>query len=123
TLCGKALSEAESSTIRAEKMTNWSLQEMTEEEFVKNLLADQPFIPLYFPYDVELNRMGTPGFKESIAKVKTSGKIDDEKKASLLQKDIWIVDARKESVFKQGHLTHSINLMEGTKFETWLGSI
>src|SRR5690606_19535004 len=123
TLCGKALSEAESSTIRAEKMTNWSLQKMTEDEFVENLLADQPFIPSYFPYDVELNRMGAPGFKESIANVKISGPVDNEKKASQLQKDIWIVDAREESVFKQGHLPNSINLMEGTKFETWLGSI
>src|SRR5690606_14532820 len=77
TLCGKALSEAESSTIRAEKMTNWSLQEMTEDEFVKNLLADQPFIPLYFPYDVELYRIGTPGCKNSIAKVKTFGTFHD----------------------------------------------
>lgn len=123
TLCGKALSEAESSTIRAEKMTNWSLQKMTEDEFVENLLADQPFIPSYFPYDVELNRMGAPGFKESIANVKISGPVDNENKASQLQKDIWIVDAREESVFKQGHLPNSINLMEGTKFETWLGSI
>src|SRR5690606_25122680 len=56
TLCGKSLSEAQSSTIGAEKMTNWSLQEMSETEFVKNLLADQPFIPAYFPYDVELNK-------------------------------------------------------------------
>lgn len=58
TLCGKSLSKAQSSTIAAERQTNWSLQEATEEEFVENLLADQPFVPLYFPYDVELNRKG-----------------------------------------------------------------
>lgn len=123
TLCGKALSEAQSSTIAAEKMTNWSLQEMSEEEFVKNLLADQPFIPAYFPYDVELNRKGAPGFYDSIRKVKMVSALKNEADASNLQKDIAIVDARAEKEFKKMHLPNSINLMEGTKFETWLGSI
>lgn len=123
TLCGKSLSKAESSTIAAEKMTNWSLQEMTEEEFVKNLLADQPYIPGYFPYDVELNRKGAPAFKESIEKVKFGSNINSEKTALHLNKDLWIVDARAESEYKKEHLQHSVNLMEGSKFETWLGSI
>ena len=123
TLCGKSLSEAQSSTIGAEKMTNWSLQEMSEDEFAKNLLADQPFIPAYFPYDVELNKAGAPGFKESIAKVKITEAVKNEKESAHLQKDIWIIDARAENEFKKKHLPKSINLMEGTKFETWLGSI
>lgn len=123
TLCGKALSQAESSTIAAEKMTNWSLQNMTEEEFVKELLSDQPFIPSYFPYDVELNRKGAPGFRDSIRQVKIVSAIKNEADASNLQKDIVIVDARAEKEYKKSHLPNSINLMEGTKFETWLGSI
>lgn len=48
TLCGKALSKANSSTIGEEKKTNWSLKEQTEDEFVKELLSDQPFVPAYF---------------------------------------------------------------------------
>lgn len=123
TLCGKALSNAQSSTIAAEKMTNWSLQQMTEEKFVKNLLADQPFIPAYFPFDVELNRTGAPSFKESIAKVKMATPVKDEAGAAHLLKELWIVDARAEKEYKKEHLAHSVNLMEGTKFETWLGSI
>jgi hydroxyacylglutathione hydrolase len=123
TLCGKALSKSESSTIGAEKLTNWSLQEATEEEFVKNLLADQPFIPAYFPYNVELNRRGAPAFRESIAKIKISAPVKCAEDAAKLQKNLWVVDARAERVFKEGHLPHSVNLMEGAKFETWLGSI
>ena len=123
TLCGKALSKAESSTIAAEKQSNWSLQEATEEEFVKNLLADQPFVPAYFPFDVELNRTGAQPFKESIEKVRLGKKIKSAEDAKRLDKALWIVDARKESEYKKEHLTHSVNLMEGAKFETWLGSI
>ena len=122
TLCGKNLSKESSSTIAEEKKTNWSLQEATEEEFVQNLLADQPFIPHYFPFDVELNRKGAAGLKESIDKIKT-GSTADGKTTPALDKTLWVIDTRKEEDFKKGHLPHSINLMEKGKFETWLGSI
>ena len=122
TLCGKNLSKESSSTIGEEKKTNWSLQEATEEVFVKNLLADQPFVPIYFPFDVELNRKGAAAFKESISNIKTGETILGNS-APALDKTLWVVDTRKENEFKKGHLPHSVNLMEKGKFETWLGSI
>ncbi len=122
TLCGKNLSNESRSTIAQEKQTNWSLQEATEEKFIENLLAGQPFVPHYFPFDVELNRKGAAGLKESIDKINTAGMVD-EKTLSALDKSLWVIDTRGEEDFKKGHLPHSINLMEGEKFETWLGSI
>ena len=110
TLCGKNLSKESSSTIAEEKKTNWSLQGATEEEFVQNLLADQPFIPHYFPFDVELNRIGAASLKESINKIQIVDSID-EKSISALDKFLWIIDTRNEEDFKKGHLPHSINLM------------
>lgn len=123
TLCGKALSKANSSTIVQEKQTNWSLQAMTEEEFIKVLLSDQPFIPAYFPYDVEINRKGAAPFKASVEAVIIGSPIESQSDVDTLDKTIVIVDARKEKEYKKGHLPNSINLMEGAKFETWLGSI
>jgi hydroxyacylglutathione hydrolase len=122
TLCGKNLSKENSGTIGQEKKTNWSLQETTEAEFVKQLLTDQPFIPAYFPFDVELNRKGAAPFTQSIAKVDIIGTVSDEFIQNI-DKSLWIVDVRKEAIFKQGHLPLSVNLMEDGKFETWLGSI
>lgn len=122
TLCGKNLSKANSSTIGDEKQTNWSLQEATEEEFVRNLLSDQPFIPLYFPYDVELNRIGAPSFRRNLEKIRKGGVMDKNESAGL-DYSKWVIDGRNEKDFKEGHLPHSINLMEDGKFETWLGSI
>ena len=122
TLCGKNLSKESSSTIGEEKKTNWSLQEATEDEFVKNLLSDQPFVPLYFPFDVNLNRKGASQFRESIDKIKT-GETVNKNSTPVLDKNLWIVDTRKEEDFKKGHLPNALNLMEDGKFETWLGSI
>ncbi|MGV3685034.1 MAG: MBL fold metallo-hydrolase [Daejeonella sp.] len=119
TLCGKGLSEANSSTIGAEKISNWSLQDMTEEKFVQDLTADQPFIPKYFGYDVDLNRKGAPAFQSSINAVKVLTK----PLADSLKSDLVIIDARAQQEFKKNHLSNSFNIQAGTKFETWLGSI
>ena len=123
TLCGKALSKANSSTMGEEKKTNWCLQPQTEEAFVNELLSEQPFIPAYFSYDVTVNRNGAPPFETSIQSIPWSSPIDKETTADRLQKDLWIIDTRPESEYKKGHLPQSINLMRGNKFETWLGSM
>ncbi len=118
TLCGKALSDAASSTMGEQKAENWSLQPMSEEAFVKELTSDQPFIPAYFPFDVELNKKGASGFMESTGRVKVT-----DSKARQLEPGVWVVDSRGQEEFKKGHLARSINIMDGTKFETWLGSM
>jgi len=123
TLCGKALSEANSSTLGAEKISNWSLQEMTEEQFVKELTSDLPFIPAYFPYNVELNKKGATPFSVSTERVRIADPVKDKETADLLKEDLWIVDVRDDKLFKKGHLSHSVNIMDGEKFETWVGSI
>ncbi|TWR28570.1 MBL fold metallo-hydrolase [Mucilaginibacter achroorhodeus] len=116
TLCGKAQSDANRSTIGAERAGNWSLLKMSETQFVQALLADQPFIPKYFAYDVALNKHGAMVLNTVLADVPT------EKPVKLNVK-VFFIDARPEGQFKRGHLPGSINIQDGGKFETWLGSI
>ncbi len=118
TLCGKSLSDKKSSTIGNEKAGNWALLQLTPEQFISQLTSDLPFIPSYFPYDVDLNIKGAPSFGESTSKVKIS-----KTSPAGDGKGTWIVDVRPNSVFMKGHLPHSVNIMEGDKFETWLGTI
>ncbi|WP_187263006.1 MBL fold metallo-hydrolase [Pontibacter beigongshangensis] len=117
TLCGKALSEANSSTIGAEKLSNYALQEMSEEAFVKLLLEDQPFIPKYFSYNVAINKQGASAYKPSLKQVARLAP-DHQPEAGAV-----VIDARAEKVFKQSHYQGAINIQNGNKFETWLGSI
>ncbi len=123
TLCGKALSDANSSTIGTEKISNWSLQDMSETAFIVALIADQPFIPIYFPYNVELNKKGAPHFKMSLDNVVLGQKVDNTEQAARLDGNIKIIDTRKADLYKNNHLKNSINIMDGEKFETWLGSL
>ena len=116
-LCGKTTSPDLDSTIAKELKTNYALQPMSEEDFVKAVLEDQPFVPRYFAYDVALNQLGAPSFEDGV------------RGAPRLQSDeplapgVLIIDTRPAAQFKAGHLASSINLQEGSKFETWLGSV
>ena len=116
-LCSKATNTASSSTIGAEKIGNYALRPQSEEAFVRELLADQPFIPKYFGYDVALNRAGAPAFTPSIAQVKHLAA------GTPLETGVVVIDSRPEAAFKQGHVEGAINIQQGGKFETWLGAI
>ncbi len=116
-LCGKNMSTDTFSTLGREKAENWAFQVKNEDAFVNNLLEDQPFVPKYFPHDVEINREGVAPMKESIQAVPRLDKTSD------LDNSILAIDTRPEDVFKKGHLEGAINIQDGGKFETWLGSI
>ena len=117
TLCGKNLSDASQSTIGEEKQSNWSLQPMEEATFVATLLEDQPFIPQYFAYDVDLNRQGAPALKEALSAIQLL-----HPDPSFIPDEI-VIDTREAAPFKDGHLPGSFNIMLEGKFETWLGAI
>jgi len=118
-LCGKNMSDELYSTIGEQKKENWAFQLKEKQTFVNSFLDGQPFIPKYFPYDVELNRQGAEPMEESVRKVKRLADAD------TLEKGVLIVDARSQKAFKAGHLKGAINIQdkEGDKFETWLGSL
>ncbi|MBL4677715.1 MAG: MBL fold metallo-hydrolase [Mucilaginibacter sp.] len=115
-LCGKSMSPDLHSTIGKELRENYALQLMDELAFVNTLMADQPFMPKYFGYDVELNKAGASGFVESIAAVvKPLREID--------LSNALIIDTRNRDVYRRGHVKGSFNLQDAEKFETWLGSV
>jgi hydroxyacylglutathione hydrolase len=116
-LCGKAMRDAPSSTIGYEKLHNYAFEPRSEEDFVKLLLSDLPFIPQYFPYDVGLNVQGVPDIKTGLAGVNILAKNYD------IDPDALIIDGRNADVFKNSYLTGAINVQDSGKFETWLGSI
>lgn len=116
-LCGKNLSPELQSTIGRELRENYALQLMDELKFVDTLVADQPFIPKYFGHDVDLNKKGAEPFAQSVASVPVINR------NSPLEEGILIVDTRPKDQFKKGHLKGAMNIQDGSKFETWLGSI
>jgi hydroxyacylglutathione hydrolase len=116
-LCGKSLSKELHSTIGRQMVENYALQEMNEDEFVKVLLEDQPYIPKYFGFNVGVNKAGADDFEESVKDVPV---LDRE---SPLQEGVLVIDTRGRKLYNAGHVPGAINIIEDGKFETWLGSI
>lgn len=118
-LCGKNLSSDPSSTVGRERKENWAFQQQSEEEFISTLLQDQPFIPKYFGYAVDMNKKGATSFENGIHGVDRLSDISE------ISSSVLIVDVRNEKEFKKSHLPNSINIMvtDKGKFETWLGAI
>lgn len=119
-LCGKNMSDSPSSTLGDERKGNWAFKEQTEKEFVEEILKDQPFIPSYFGYNVDLNREGAGNVQQE--KYRVPVRIAVEK----VEEGVTVVDVRNGEAYRNGHLPNSINIMsrtEGDKYETWLGAI
>jgi hydroxyacylglutathione hydrolase len=116
-LCGNPTSPDLDSTIARELKTNYALQPMSQDEFIKVLLEDQPFVPKYFGHNVQLNRQGAPSFEDSIRAVPHLSDAD------ALDPGVLLIDTRPATKFRTGHLVGAINLQDGGKFETWLGTI
>ena len=116
-LCGKNMGPETSSTIEKEKEQNWAFEAIDENQFVKTLLENPPFIPQYFPYDVALNREGLAPLADSLRDIPSLAA------DQLMEAGYPVVDARAEDHFKKGHTKEAINIQEGGKFETWLGAL
>lgn len=117
TLCGKSLSSDPTSSIGREKRENYAFKERSEESFINILLENQPFIPPYFSYDVALNTAGAADLSKSLAGIKAL-----ERENEISSGEI-IIDTRPEKEFKESHFAGAINIQNGSKFETWLGTI
>src|SRR5690606_30620372 len=115
--CGKNLSSELESTIGKELKENPALQRMSEDDFVKLITADQPWVPKYFEYDVALNKAGAESFEQSIRAA------TNLMHGENLTDTVLIIDTRNAEDFKNGHHENAINIPDSLKFETWLGSI
>lgn len=114
-LCGKSLSNETWSTLGAQRATNYALQEMDKDEFIKIVASDQPQVPAYFPKSAERNLAGPASFDE-LAKPK---RMSDEEISKF---DGVVIDVRSSAEFGAGHVQNAINIGLSGKFATWAGT-
>ena len=114
-LCGKSLSNETWSTLGAQKATNYALQPMTKEEFIKLVASDQPQVPAYFPKSAERNLAGPATFDE-LPKPRA---MSSEEIANF---DGVVLDVRPAAAFGGGHIPNAINIGLSGKFATWSGT-
>jgi hydroxyacylglutathione hydrolase len=118
--CGKALGALPATTLGYEKRHAWwarAIANYDEEQFVRDLLADQPEAPTYFAIMKRLNRDGMP----ILGKLPEPPHLTPEAFQNALRDGAVLVDTRDKFAFAGGHIKGAINIPAGKMFSTWAG--
>ncbi len=104
--CGKNLSTELVSTIGEQRVSNPSVQPMTEDEFVALITSGQPAAPAYFASDAAMNKRVHPLLQPD----RTVPEMTPLQIREALDAGVRIVDARTVEDFALGHLRGSVNV-------------
>lgn len=117
--CGKAMSDAVSSTIGEQRRLNYALQPMTEDEFVRVVAGGQSVAPAYFPYAAEANRRDRDLLDElSAPPALAAGDVLRHQAAGAA-----VLDGRSPEAFASGHLQGSVNVGLDGRFAEYAGDV
>ncbi|MGH9690574.1 MAG: rhodanese-like domain-containing protein [Candidatus Acidiferrales bacterium] len=119
-LCGKAISKETVSTLGEQRRSNYALQPMSKEAFIRVVTADQPEAPAYFAYDAVLNSEERPTLDETMEHVSPMA-LDGL--LALQAAGAQILDTRDAVEFAAVHLAGSINIGLGGQYATWAGTV
>ncbi|RAV18449.1 MBL fold metallo-hydrolase [Mycolicibacterium sp. GF69] len=104
--CGKNLSTELTSTIGEQRLSNPSVQPMSEEAFVAMLTHGQPAAPAYFASDAAMNKRVHPLLRQD----RTVPAMTPAQVRAALDAGVCVLDARSVDDFAAGHLHGSINV-------------
>ena len=104
--CGKNLSTELTSTIGAQRLSNPSVQPMSEEAFVEMITEGQPAAPAYFSSDAAMNKRVHPLLHQD----RTVPEMTPQQIRAALDAGVRVVDARSVDDFASGHLRGSVNV-------------
>ena len=115
--CGKSLGAIPSSTLGYEKIANWGLADVTEDEFVEQVLTGQPEPPKYFAEMKRINKEG-PRILHGLHRPE---RLPETRIAALLDDGATVVDTRPWAEFAVGSIPGTINVPLTKSFTTWAG--
>ena len=116
--CGKSLGSMPQSTLGYERLFNWAFGDMSEEEFVARVLADQPVPPRYFAVMKRVNRNGPERTTSSEPNYVGLGELE-----SAIDGGATVIDTRPAAKFAAGHVPGTLNIPLGKSFLNWSGAL
>jgi len=121
--CGKNMSKETTDTLGNQKRTNYALRpDMTEDEFVNELLTGLTTPPGYFPKNVLLNLKGYESLDKVIEKGKKPLNTNDFETLANVSGAL-ILDTRNANDFAKGFIPNSINIGIDGSFAMWVGEM
>jgi glyoxylase-like metal-dependent hydrolase (beta-lactamase superfamily II)/rhodanese-related sulfurtransferase len=121
--CGKNLSKNTVDTLGNQKKTNYALrEEMSKEEFVKEVLDGILPPPQYFSKNAMLNKQGYTNFEQVLEKGNVP--LNPEAFESIAnQHSAIVLDVRSPQEYLQQHIPNSIFIGLDGSFAPWVGAL
>lgn len=120
--CGKDLSSETIGNLGDQKKTNYALREnMTKDEFIREVLDGLLDPPKYFPDNVMLNKEGYDESDEIINRSFNS--LTAKEVNNVLKEKVTILDVRSVEDFSSSHIPGSIFIGLDGRFAPWVGEI
>ena len=120
--CGKDLSSETIGKLGDQKRTNYALREnMTKDEFIREVLDGLLDPPKYFPDNVMLNKEGYDESDEIINRSFNS--LTAKEVNNMLNEKVTILDVRSVEDFSSSHIPGSIFIGLDGRFAPWVGEI
>ena len=120
--CGKDLSSETIGKLGDQKRTNYALREnMTKDEFIREVLDGLLDPPKYFPDNVMLNKEGYDESDEIINRSFNS--LTSMEVNNMLKEKVTILDVRSVDDFSSSHIPGSIFIGLDGRFAPWVGEI
>ena len=120
--CGKNMSKETSDTLGNQKKTNYALQEMTKEEFIKEVITGLTPPPAYFPQNVMMNIQGYDSI-DSVLERGVKPLTPAQFEAAANETGALILDTRAPQVFAKGFVPNSVNIGIDGSFAVWVGAM
>jgi len=121
--CGKNMSKETVDTLGNQKKTNYALRaDMTEDEFVVELLTGLATPPQYFPKNVLMNITGYEEL-DSILDRSMNALTVEEVKELIEKENVIVLDTRNPQVFSEGFMVGSLNIGLNGQFAVWVGEL
>ncbi len=121
--CGKMMSKETTDTLGNQKKTNYALRpDMTENEFVNELLTGLTTPPAYFPKNVLMNIQGYESLDTIMERGNKALSLDEFDKLST-SSDVLLLDTRRAEDFAKGFIPNSLNIGLESNFAMWVGEL
>ena len=117
--CGKAMSDAVSSTIGEQRRTNYALRPMTEDDFVAAVTGGQSVAPLYFGFTADSNRR----LHDLLDEAGPPDRLGADELRRWQGDGAVVLDARAPEEFASGHVRGSVNVGIDGRFAEYAGDV
>jgi hydroxyacylglutathione hydrolase len=121
--CGKNMMKETVDSLGNQKRMNYALREdMTKEEFVKEVTDGLMPPPKYFPLNVKMNKEGYEDFNAVLERGATP-LTPDAFEAAANETEAVILDVRHQTDFVKGYVPRSIFIGLDGSFAPWVGAL